>query len=520
MDTIYIGLAAALGIGLGAVVALVLRAQFDRRTMSSARIRAGEILDGAKREAESIRKAAEVAARDEALRNREKAEKEFEEKRQELRQTERKLDRKEEVLDRKAEGLDQREADLGEKATRLGRDAAKVKEREAEVERLVAEAQAKLETIAQLTPEDARRIVLASAREEAEGEALSLVTKRLEAAREEADNSAREIVLTAIQRVAADHSAESSVSVVPLPSDDMKGRIIGREGRNIRSFEKTTGVDVIVDDTPGVVVVSAFDAVRRETARRTMEKLVLDGRIHPARIEEIYAETAKEVEEAIREAGESALAEVDLRGLHPKIMEVLGRLKFRTSYGQNVLRHSIECAHLAGMIAGELGLDIKLAKRCALLHDIGKAIDQEGEGGHVEVAADLAKRMGEPETVVNAIAAHHEDVKPATAYAVITQAVDAISAARPGARRETLERYIKRMEKLEQVATSFEGVKSAFAIQAGREVRVIVDPHQVSDRKAMRICREISKAVEDQLTYPGEVKVTVLRETRVIEYAR
>jgi ribonuclease Y len=300
----------------------------------------------------------------------------------------------------------------------------------------------------------------------------------------------------------------------------MKGRIIGREGRNIRAFEKITGVDVIVDDTPGVVVVSAFDPVRRETARRAMEKLILDGRIHPTRIEELVAETQREMEEGIREAGEECLAEVDLRGIHPRIVELLGRLRFRTSYGQNVLRHVTECAHLAGMIAADLGLDVKLAKRCALLHDIGKAVNHEVEGGHVEIAADLAKKLGEPPEVINAIASHHEDVKPESAYAVITQAVDAISAARPGARRESLERYIRRMEKLEEVASSFEGVDTAYAIQAGREVRVIVHPKKVTDRVALKICREIAKSVEEQLTYPGEVKVTVLRETRVVEYAR
>jgi len=363
-------------------------------------------------------------------------------------------------------------------------------------------------------------MVLFEAREDAEAEAMSLLARRLDQAKETADDRSRDIILTAIQRIAADHSSESTVSVVALPSDDMKGRIIGREGRNIRAFEKATGVDVIVDDTPGVVVVSAFDPVRRETARRSLEKLIIDGRIHPTRIEEVVLETQKEMEDIIRKAGEEAMQEVDLRGIHPKIVQLLGRLKFRTSYGQNVLKHVIECAHLAGMIAAELGLNVKTAKRCAMLHDIGKAVNHEVEGGHVVIAADIARRLGESPEVVNAIEAHHEDVKPETAYAVITQAVDAMSAARPGARRETLERYIQRMERLEQVATAFDGVKNAYAIQAGREVRVIVHPHQVSDPKAMKICREIAKAVEEQLTYPGEVKVTVLRETRVVEYAR
>ncbi|MHC4472129.1 MAG: ribonuclease Y [Planctomycetota bacterium] len=509
-----------LGILLGAVGALLVRWLLDKRAVENVGTRAEEILRGAKHEAENIRKAAELAAKDEALKKRERVDAEVEEKRKELRDVERRLDRREEAQEKKGDQLARKEEELSGRSAELSREAESLTERGEEVDRLIEEGEEKLTTIAGLSRDEARDIVLSQAREEAEGEALKLIARRLEQAKEEVDQKAREIVVTAIQRVAADHSAESTVSVVPLPSDDMKGRIIGREGRNIRAFEKISGVDVIVDDTPGVVVVSAFDAVRRETARRAMEKLILDGRIHPSRIEDIVSETQKEMEDVIRRAGEEALTEVDLRGLHAKIVNLLGRLRFRTSYGQNVLKHVIECAHLAGAIAAELGLDVKLAKRCALLHDIGKAVNHEVEGGHVEVAADIARRLGEPWEVVNAIASHHEDVKPETPYAVITQAVDAISAARPGARRETLERYIKRMEKLEEVATSFEGVKNAYAIQAGREIRVIVNPQQVNDRTALKICREIAEAVEKQLTYPGEVKVTVLRETRVVEYAR
>ncbi len=510
----------ALGLALGVAGALLVKWQIDRKSIASARARSGEILDTARAEAENARKAAELAARDHALKLREKVEGELAEKRTELRRVETKLDRKEETLDRKSAQLDRKESELTDRSGVLDRRTDAIAKKEGEADDLVRQQVDKLHAIAGLSPDDAREMVMAEAREDAEDEAMNLLSRRLDQARETADARSREIVVTAIQRVAADHASESTVSVVALPSDDMKGRIIGREGRNIRAFEKATGVDVIVDDTPGVVVVSAFDPVRRETARRALEKLILDGRIHPTRIEEVVTETQKEMEDVIRKTGEEALLSVDLRGIHPKIVGLLGRLEFRTSYGQNVLKHVVECAHLAGMIAAELGLNVKMAKRCALLHDIGKAVNHEVEGGHVQIAADIAKRLGEPPEVVNAIASHHEDVKTESAYAVITQAVDAMSAARPGARRETLERYIQRMERLEQVATSFDGVKTAYAIQAGREVRVIVHPQKVSDPKAMKICREIAKAVEEQLTYPGEVKVTVLRETRVVEYAR
>jgi len=515
-----IALGSALGVILGVVGALLVKWQIDKKSVTSAGARSEEILRSAKAEAQIARKAAELTARDQALKLREKVEAELTEKRSELRGVESKLDRKEDALERQNSEQKRKAKALAEQADLLDRRTKKVASREEEAEQLVLDRTAKLHTIAELTKEDAREMVLFEAREDAEAEAMSLLARRLDQAKETADDRSRDIILTAIQRIAADHSSESTVSVVALPSDDMKGRIIGREGRNIRAFEKATGVDVIVDDTPGVVVVSAFDPVRRETARRSLEKLIIDGRIHPTRIEEVVLETQKEMEDIIRKAGEEAMQEVDLRGIHPKIVQLLGRLKFRTSYGQNVLKHVIECAHLAGMIAAELGLNVKTAKRCAMLHDIGKAVNHEVEGGHVVIAADIARRLGESPEVVNAIEAHHEDVKPETAYAVITQAVDAMSAARPGARRETLERYIQRMERLEQVATAFDGVKNAYAIQAGREVRVIVHPHQVSDPKAMKICREIAKAVEEQLTYPGEVKVTVLRETRVVEYAR
>jgi ribonuclease Y len=510
----------ALGLLAGVVVALVLRWIRDRRVLSSAAVEAGEVVRRAKEDAENLRKAAELAAKDEAIRRKEIAEAELAEKAKELRDMKSKLDRKEDALDRKGELLSRREEDLTRATADLRSEAAELRNREKELDALYTNYGRKVETLAGITVEAARELVLEEAREEAKTEAEALISGELARAREEAESRARDIVLTAIQRVALDHSAESTVSVINLPENDMKGRIIGREGRNIRAFEKATGVDVVIDDTPGVVVLSAFDNVRREMARRALERLIQDGRIHPARIEEIVKEEQEEIEEVVRKAGEDALSELSLHGLHGNLVRLLGRLLYRTSYGQNVLKHVIECAHLAGMIAGELGLDPKLAKRCALLHDIGKSVSHEVEGGHVEVAAEIARRLGEPPEVVNSIAAHHNDVKPASAYAVITQVVDAVSASRPGARRETLERYLQRMEDLEEVAASFEGVKNVYAIHAGREVRVIVNPQQVSDPEAMRLSRKIAAAVQERLTYPSEVKVTVLRETRAVDYAR
>jgi ribonuclease Y len=342
----------------------------------------------------------------------------------------------------------------------------------------------------------------------------------MEAAKEEAERKARNIVGLAIQRCAADHTVEATVASIDIPSDDMKGRIIGREGRNIRAFEKATGVDVIVDDTPGVIVISAFDSVRREVARRAMDRLIADGRIHPSRIEELVAESQKEVDELIKETGKQVCYDFGLHNIHAKEMLLLGRLRFRTSYGQNVLQHSKEVAHLCSAMAGELGVNVNMASRCGLLHDIGKAVDHEVEGGHPAIGADIAKRCGERPEVVNAIGAHHEDVEPRTLYAVITQAADAISAARPGARRETLEKYIKRLERLEEVANAFSGVQGAFAIQAGRELRVIVNADKVNDRQAFKMARDIANQIEQELNYPGEIKITLLRETRVIEFAR
>lgn len=462
----------ALGIALGAAAALLTRWVLTRKTLVSATARAGELIRGAEKEAENLRKAAELAAKDEAIRKKEAVEAEYEETRQELRRTQGKLERKEENLERKGESLSRREEDLNRIAADQRSEAAELKNREKELDSLYAGYGRKLESLAGISVEGARELVMEQAREEAETEALNLMARRIERAKEDAEARARDIVVTSIQRVAVEHCSENTVSVITLPSNDMKGRIIGREGRNIRAFEKATGVDVIIDDTPGVVVVSAFDPVRRETARLALERLIQDGRIHPARIEDAVEEARSDVEEIVHKAGEESLDELDLHGIHAELVTLLGRLRFRTSYGQNVLKHAIECGHLAGMIAAELGLDPKLAKRCALLHDIGKAVSHEAEGGHVDVAADLARRFGEPPEVVNSIAAHHDDVPFETPYAVITQVVDAISASRPGARRETLERYLQRMEQLEEVASSFPGVKTAYAVHAGREVRV------------------------------------------------
>jgi len=351
-------------------------------------------------------------------------------------------------------------------------------------------------------------------------EADKLIRRRVEEAKDEAESRSRQIVLTSIQRMGTGHMSDAVVSTVDVPNDEMKGRIIGREGRNIRAFEKATGVDVIVDDTPGVIVVSAFDGVRREIARRTMVQLIQDGRVHPTRIEEVVGKVRKEMDGHIRETGKKALMDVGLHGLHGKLIELLGRLRYRTSYGQNVLDHLVETAHIGGAIAAEMKLDVKLAKRCTLLHDIGKAVDHEVEGGHPHLGADIARRCGENKTVVNAVAAHHDDVPMESIFAVITQVSDALSAGRPGARRETFDRYIERLQRLEDVASAFPGVEQVYAIQAGREVRVIVNNSKVSDRLAMRVARDIAKEIEKELTYPGEVKVTLVRETRIVEYAR
>jgi ribonuclease Y len=463
---------------------------------------------------------AEAQAKSEFLRRREQFDAETESTRQELRAEEKRLSKREDMTDQKLDTLNTKERMLetAEKAITEREKSLIAKDRQ--LNELIAQQKSQLLKVANLSTEEAKELLLARVEKDMEKETAQLIQRKLEEARETAEAQAREIIVSAIQRYAAEHTCDTTVSTVDIPSDDMKGRVIGREGRNIRAFEKATGVDVIVDDTPGVVVVSAFDPVRREVARRSLERLIQDGRIHPTRIEEIVSSTEKEVSKQIVEYGKQAALDANVRGLHNKLVELLGRLHFRTSYGQNVLKHSMEVAYLGQVIADLLGLNGTLARRCGLLHDIGKAVDHEVEGGHPQIGADLAKRYGEKDAVVNAIGAHHGELEAASIYTPIIAAADAISASRPGARRETLERYVQRLRKLEEIAMTFDGVKQAYAIQAGREVRVIVDADNVDDRLSAKIAHDVAKRVEDELEYPGEIKVTVVREVRCVEYAR
>ncbi len=471
-------------------------------------------------EAQKIIAEAQAKAQSEFVTRREQFEKDTDAARRELREEEKRLSKREDILDQKLETINSKErmTETAEKALAEREKGLAAKDKQ--YNDLIAHQKTQLLKIAQLSMEDAQKVVLSQVEKDMEQECAQVVQKRLDEANESADEQAREIIVRAIQRYAADQTAEATVSSVEIPSDEMKGRVIGREGRNIRAFEKATGVDVIVDDTPGVVVVSAFDPVRRETARRSLEKLIRDGRIHPTRIEEVVATVDKEVQREIHEYGKQALIDANVRGVHNKLTDLLGRLHFRTSYGQNVLQHSIEVAYLSQVIADELGLNAQLARRAGLLHDIGKAVDHEVEGSHPDIGADLCKRYGEKDLIINAVGAHHGDLEAASIYSPIVSAADAISASRPGARRETLERYIQRLQKLEAIAMSFEGVSQAYAIQAGREVRVLVDAENVDDRLTGKIARDIAKRVEDELEYPGEVKVTLIRETRCVEYAR
>ena len=447
-------------------------------------------------------------------------EKEAHKQRKEQQTADSRLAKREDNLDRKFDLLNQKESYIENKEKSLNKRAALVDHREQELDQVIEEEKQNLFRITKLSHDEAEKMLLQKMEKEFEHERETLITRMVDRIKEVSEQRSREILATCIQRMASSYCQQITTSTIEIPNDEMKGRVIGREGRNIRAFEKSTGVDVIVDDTPGVIIVSCFDSIRREMARRAMDKLIADGRIHPARIEEIVEQTKREMNDLIQKEGKQAVYDLDIPGIHPKTITLLGRLKFRTSYGQNVLYHVKECAHLAGMIAAELQVDVQLAKRAALLHDIGKAVDHEIEGGHPEIGANIARRYDEPPEVVNAIAAHHNDVPQESVYAVITQAVDSISGSRPGARGETLERYIKRLEKLEAVVLGFQGVRAANAIQAGREVRVFVNSQKISDKKAIKLCRDIAKDIEEQLTYPGEIKVTLLRETRVVEYAR
>ena len=501
------------GVGLGFVSGVTYRKKFAEREIGSAEAEATRIINEAIRGGEAKKKELLLEAKDEIHKSRTEHEKEVKERRAELSKQEHRLEQKENALDKKTEAFERKEEELAKKL-------AKVAETQAEAEQAKAAQMKALEAISDLTQEQARQILLKTVEEEVRHDAAMKIKQIEEQLKDEAEEKAREILSTAIQRCAADHAAEVTVSVVPLPNDEMKGRIIGREGRNIRTLETITGVDLIIDDTPEAITVSSFDPVRREVARLALEKLIVHGRIHPTRIEDMVEKARKEVDRTIREEGERACYETGVHNLNPDLVKVLGRQKYRTSYGQNVLNHSIEVSHIAGLMAAELGIDVALAKRAGLLHDLGKAIDHEVEGSHVQLGAELARKYKENPVVVNAIEAHHGDVEPKTVIAILVQAADAISAARPGARRENVENYIRRLQKLEELTCSYPGVDKAFAIQAGREVRIMVKPEVVSEDNMIHLARDVAKKIEAELEYPGQIKVNVIRETKAVEYAK
>ena len=508
--TVLVGVVAlAVGIGLG----MAIRKRTAEREIGSAEQEATRLINDAIRSGESRKKEMLLEAKDEIHKSRTEYEKEVKERRAELTKQERRLQQKEENLDKKSDAFERKEEEL---AHRMAEVAAAKEEAEAVKKAHLAT----LEQISGLSQEQAKQHLLATVEEEIRHDTAMKIKEIEQQLKDEADEKAREILSVAIQRCAADHAAEATVSVVPLPNDEMKGRIIGREGRNIRTLETITGVDLIIDDTPEAITVSSFDPVRREVARLALEKLIGDGRIHPTRIEDMVEKARKEVDRTIREEGERACYETGVHGLNPELIKILGRQKYRTSYGQNVLNHSMEVAHIAGLMASELGVDVTLAKRAGLLHDLGKSIDHEVEGSHVQLGADLARKYKENPVIVNAIEAHHGDVEPKTVIAVLVQAADAVSAARPGARRENVENYIRRLQKLEELTGSYPGVEKAFAIQAGREVRIMVKPEEVSEDNMILLARDVAKKIESELEYPGQIKVNVIRETKAVEYAK
>lgn len=516
MDTLSIIICAV--IVIVAVVITWFAAIAYRKNIAEAKIgkaedKAREIIDEALKDAESKKRDILLTAKEEAMKTKNDLDKEVKERRNEIQRMEKRVLSREENLDKKSDTLERREQSLSAREANLTR-------KQTEIDELSAKRQQELERISGLTSEQAKEYLLRTVEDEVKHETAVMIKEMELRAKEEADKKAREYVVTAIQKCAADVVSESTISLVQLPNDDMKGRIIGREGRNIRTLETLTGVDLIIDDTPEAVVLSSFDPVRREVARIALEKLIVDGRIHPARIEEMVEKAKKEVETMMREEGEAATMEVGVHGIHPELVKLLGRMKFRTSYGQNALKHSIEVAELSGLIAGEIGEDVKLAKRAGLLHDIGKSIDHEMEGSHVSIGVDLCRKYKENSTVINAVASHHGDCEAESLIACIVQAADTISAARPGARRETLETYTTRLTKLENIANEFKGVDKSFAIQAGREIRVMVVPEHVTDADMVILAREISKRIEDELEYPGQIKVSLIRESRVTDYAK